>query len=569
MMRDSYILGVICYFHDASACLLKNGRLVAMAEEERFNRQKHTWAFPTHAIDYCLATAGISLADVAATYYGFKPWGFLGYQVAAGIRNLPASLNLLRPGASYMPLSRKLRGMLRLRADLAAHFGPCPGPVHYVGHHDTHLYSSYFVSPFDEAAILVADGFGEDVSTTFAHGQGSRIQHLDEVRLPNSLGVFYSAVTQYLGFRPHSDEYKVMGMAAYGSNTHLAFFERMLRRVSDFQFELDLSYVDFFTHGVRQCFSAELVKALGPARVPGGPYEQRHYDIARSAQTQLENVVVGLGQALQRRTGSKNLCVAGGVGQNVLMNRELLDRCGFTDIYVPPVSFDAGSSLGAALAGYARDAAGERAFALDGADWGPGFDDERCAEALAARGLTAHRGDDVLERLADRLAAGKVAGFFTGRMEIGPRALGHRSILADPRRQDIKDILNSRIKLREFFRPFAPVVPVEDCQTYFDLPVESPFMTLTGTVKTPELLPGITHQDGTARIQTVHGGRQPVLHRLLKLFGERTGVPVLINTSFNENEPIVCRPAEAVDCFLRTKMDVLVFNGRLFVEKHG
>lgn len=566
-MADQYILGIIAYFHDASACLLKNGRLVAMAEEERFNRDKHTWALPLQATRYCLDTAGVRLADVAAVYYGFQPGGFLGHQVVTGLRNLPASLNLLRPGASYMPLTQKIRGMVRLRHDLVREFGEYAGPVRHIAHHDTHIYSSYFVSPFEESAILVADGFGERVSTTFAHGRGRAVERLDEVKLPHSLGVFYSAVTQYLGFRPHSDEYKVMGMAAYGENAYLGFFERMLRRVSDFQFELDLSCIDFFTHGVRQCFSRELVKALGPARLPGGPYEQRHYDIARSAQTQLEHVVVGLGQALQRRTGSRNLCVSGGVGQNVLMNRELLDRCGFTNIYVPPVAFDAGSSLGAALAGYARELGGDRAFTLDGADWGPGFDDERCLEALEARGLAAHRGDGVLERLADRLADGKVAGFFNGRMEIGPRALGHRSILADPRRQDIKDILNSRIKLREFFRPFAPVVPVEDCPTYFDLPVESPFMTLTGRVKTPELLPGITHQDGTARIQTVHAGRQPVLHRLLKLFGERTGVPVLINTSFNENEPIVCRPAEAVDCFLRTKMDVLVFNGRLFAEK--
>lgn len=566
-MSDQYILGIICYFHDASACLLKNGKLVAMVEEERFNRQKHTWAFPENAIRYCLDKAGIKLADVCAAYYGFKPMGFLVHQIITGIRNLPTSLNLFRPGASYMPLSQKMGGMMNLKQELQKHFGEFNGPVRYVAHHDAHAFSSYFVSPYEESAIFVTDGFGESVSTTFAYGRGNDVTKIDEVKLPNSLGVFYSAITQYLGFRTHSDEYKVMGMAAYGTNAYLDFFKKMLRQTSDFQFKMDMSYIDFFTHGVKKWFSDKLEKELGPARVYGTDYEQRHFDIARSAQTQIEDVAVGLCQALQKKTGSKNLCISGGVGQNVLLNREVLDRSGFNNVYIPSISFDAGISLGAAFAGFARDYGGQRSFTLDRADWGPGFDDDACIEALKARDLQPQPHPDALERLAQCLADGKVAGYFEGGMEIGPRALGHRSILADPRRKDIKEILNSRIKMREFFRPFAPIVPLEDCETYFDLSIESPFMTLTGKVKKPELLPGITHDDGTARIQTVKQETHPNLHRLLKLFGAKTGVPVLINTSFNENEPIVCSPAQGIDCFLRTKMDVLVFNGRMIVEK--
>jgi len=306
---------------------------------------------------------------------------------------------------------------------------------------------------------------------------------------------------------------------------------------------------------------------LGENRQHEGEYRQRHFDIAFSAQACLEKVVVKLGKELKCRTKSNNICLAGGVAQNVLMNRALFSLCDFDNIYVPPVAYDGGISLGAALAVYNRQFNGKRNFILESPSWGPGFSTEECKNILNRNELVFEEKDDLIEEIAHLLIAGKIIGYFDGRMEIGPRSLGNRSILADPRRHDIKDILNNRIKKREFFRPFAPMVPIEDCQDYFDLSTESPFMTIVGKVKKPDLLPGITHNDGTARIQTVKRETFPAIHKLLKRFGELTGVPVLLNTSFNENEPIVCKPQEAIDCFLRTDMDVLILNNRLLVLK--
>jgi carbamoyltransferase len=565
--EDNYILGIFCLFHDSSACLLRNGKLVAMAEEERFNRQKHTYKIPLNAIEYCLRKAGIEFSELNAVAYGFRPRKFLFNQLFSAMRNLPGSLNLLRAGASYMPLGEKLDQMFNLEKHLSKHFNVEPPEIHYIDHHTAHAYSSYFVSPFDSSAILVLDAFGETYATSFGKGEADGISFFHHVPFPNSLGVYYGAVTQYLGFRTHSDEYKVMGMAAYGKDEYLDVFRNVIADDGDLNFRLDTSYISLYTHGIAKWFSERMVEALGPNRSYEDPYAQKHFDIAKSAQTQLEDVVVSMGKNLRKITGSKNLCLAGGVAQNVLMNRRLLNDCGFENIYVPPVAYDGGVSLGSALAVYHRCFSGKRMFVLDRADWGPSYSDDECLKALIAKGLSVKRSGDITEYLANTLAEGKVVGYFDGGMEIGPRALGYRSILADPRRPDMKDTLNARVKKREFFRPFSPMVTLESCPEYFDLQVESPFMAITSMVKKPELIPATTHNDGTARIQTVTRACNPHIYDLLQQFSKISGVPVLLNTSFNENEPIVCTPGEAVECFLRTHMDVLVYNNTILVEK--
>lgn len=568
MPSTKYVLGIYSYFHESSACLIKDGQLVAMVEEERFNRIKHTFVFPINAIKFCLEKEGIDLSQVDRIAYGFLPWHFLTMQLKTAIRNFPASLNLLRKGASYMPISSKVIKMVILQQTFQKNFGGKIPPIRYIAHHTAHAYSAYWASKFKDAAILVVDGFGEDTATTLFQSQRNKIKKIVSLPYIDSLGVYYGAVTQYLGFTPHNDEYKVMGMAAYGKYKFPDVFSDMLQIDDTPFYKLNIRYIDFYTNGVSKWFSQNLPKALNvPPRKKSDPYKQVHFDIACSAQKRLEEVAVRLGKHLQKLTGSKNLCVAGGVAQNVLMTRNLLDNCGFKNIYIPPVAYDAGCALGAALAVYQQELSGKRSFILDRANWGPSFTTEECASVLKEYKLTPNIKKDQSTTLANLLAKGEIVGYFDGAMEIGPRALGNRSILADPRKKNIKDILNSRIKKREFFRPFAPMVTEEDASKYFDLSVSSPFMTIVGRVKKPELLPGITHEDGTARIQTVSKKTLPHIHALLKSFEKRTGLPVLLNTSFNENEPIVCTPKEAIDCFLRTKMDVLVFNNELLIVK--
>lgn len=566
MSKSKYIIGINCYFHDSSACILRDGKLIAMAEEERFTREKHTSAFPVNAINFCLDFAGIELDQVSSVAYGWLPWKFLKMQLISAIKKLPQSYNLLKPGASYLPLSTKLQ-MVRLTSVFRKHFKGRIPPVKYVDHHTAHAYSTYWVSGFDDAAILVTDGFGEDTATSFYQGKGNSITKIASLSYYDSLGAFYGAITQYLGFKTHHDEYKVMGMTAYGKDRYPDIFKKILKTDASSLFKLDTSYISLYTHGVKKYYSQKLVHVFGPARRPLTKYLRRHFDIACSAQKRLEEVAVRIGDYIYDKTGSKNLCVAGGVAQNVLMNTILLEKGKFNKIYVPPVAYDGGCSLGAALAVHHLEYSGKREFILKRADWGPKFTTDECAKALADCGLHPDVKKDQSSAVAELLAKGKIVGYFDGAMEIGPRALGNRSILADPRKKNIKDILNSRIKKREFFRPFAPMVTYEDANKYFDVFFESPFMTMVARVKTPDLLPGITHADGTARIQTVRRQTAPHIYSLLKNFEKLTGVPVLLNTSFNENEPIVCNPQEAINCFLRTKMDALVFNNQLLVVR--
>jgi len=564
---DIYILGIFCYFRDSSACLLKNGEIIAMAEEERFSREKHTGDFPEHAIRYCLNSFGLSIKDLHSVAYGWRPLPFIAYQGLHFIKNFPRSLNLLRDKAAPIPFRQKIFRILSIPSKIREIFGESPTRFYYISHHLAHAYSCFYPSPFKNAAIFTADGFGEISTTGFFYGSGNNIERLGSVQYPNSLGLFYSGITELLGFRPDSDEYKVMGLCAYGKNTKVQLFQEILRPDGELSFRLDQSYFDFMTHGTSRWMSSKGERAIGGKRKYEDEYDQSHFDIARSAQTQLEAVAEHLGRNLQLKTGSKNICVAGGVAQNILMNRVLLDKCGFENIFVPPTAYDGGISLGSALAAYHQKFGGVRTIVLNSADWGPKYSNEECVIAANEKGIELRYESHMSECISRLVMMGKIIGYFSGRMEIGPRALGFRSIFADPRRKDIKEILNSRIKNREFFRPFAAMVTLEDQQIYFDTDIESPFMTWYGKVKTPDILPGITHRDGTCRIQTVKKSINPAIHELLITYKRLTGVPVLINTSFNENEPIVCTPKEAIDCFMRTKMDALIFNHNLIVEK--
>lgn len=566
MRKPVYILGINCYFHDSSACILRDGKLIAMVEEERFTRIKHTSDFPIKAINFCLESAGIKLDKVSFIAYGWLPWRFLKMQLISALKKLPYSYNLLKSGASYMPISKKLQ-MTNLASVFKKNFKGVIPQIKYISHHDSHAYSAYWVSEFKESAILVIDGFGEDAATSLYYGKGNNIKKIVSLSYYDSLGAFYGAITQYLGFRAHNDEYKVMGMAAYGQDKYSNIFKHILKNDSDGMFKLDTSYIGLYTHGVKQIYSKKLVSVLGPAKEFNGKYLQKHFDIACSAQKRLEEIAVNLSEYLYRVTGSKNLCIAGGVAQNVLMNSVILEKSKFKQVYVPPVAYDGGCSLGAAFAVYNRECSGNRDFELNRADWGPSYTTNQCFDALKKANLTPSIKKNQSLEVAKLLAKGKIVGYFDGAMEIGPRALGNRSILADPRKKDVKDVLNSRIKKREFFRPFAPMVTYEDVSKYFEIKNESPFMTMVGKVINPELLPGITHADGTARVQTVKRKTSPNIYSLLKAFKKITGVSVLLNTSFNENEPIVCTPEEAIDCYKRTKMDALVFNNQLLVVK--
>jgi carbamoyltransferase len=477
---------------------------------------------------------------------------------------------------------------LRIKAALTTSLGIADGKLrarfHQVEHHPAHLSSAFFVSPFERAAVASFDGFGDLVSTMWGIGSGSGLAIMGEVSFPHSLGMFYTGITQYLGFNSYGDEYKVMGLASYGEPEYLPGMREVLVHRGGMGFELDMD-----------CFRLEreitpmtwngggaklgpvwdrgLISKFGPLRTGGDePLEPRHRNVASSMQKRLEEVELSMLRTLHERTGLDALCLAGGVALNCVVNGRIRHETGFKDLYVQPASYDGGTSLGAA-AYVAHHVLGEpRAYVMDHTFLGPEFSEDACRTALEGAGLSYRRLDDaeLIGRTVAALADGAIVGWFQGRMEFGPRALGNRSILADPRRPDMKDILNARIKHREPFRPFAPAILEEATADWFDDAYPSPFMLLTYDVRADkrEQIPAPTHVDGTGRLQTVRREQNPRYYDLIEAFGERTGVPVLLNTSFNENEPICCTPDEAVDCFRRTRMDVLVL-GSLFVEKEA
>lgn len=581
----TYILGVNAYHGDSSACLVKDGLLIAAAEEERFRRVKHWAGFPSEAIAYCLREAGIGLDEVRHVAINQDPkanlWRKIGFTLAK------------RPDPRLiLDRIRNKRERAGVREELARAFGAerFGGTVHEVEHHLAHLSSAFHVSPFDEAVVVSVDGFGDFASAAWGVGRGAGIAVDDKVHFPHSLGIFYQAMTQWLGFPNYGDEYKVMGLAPYGQPRHMAEMRHIVRLLDDGSFRLAL---EFFRHHkekvayeweqgeprVGTLFSDALVEFLGPARQKDEALTERHKDIARSVQAMYEEAFFHLLNTLHKRHGSENVALAGGCAMNSVANGKVYRNTPFKKAYIQSAAGDAGGAIGAAFAVWHR-LGGERGFVMDHAYWGPHFvnDDIRAlidthSAALREQGCEATYMDDegvLCERTAGAIAEGKVIGWFQGRMEWGPRALGNRSILGDPRRGDMKDILNLKIKRRESFRPFAPSILCEAVPTWFEQDDDVPFMMQVYPIREEKraLIPAVTHVDGSGRLQTVHQETNPRYYRLIDAFRALTGVPLVLNTSFNENEPVVCRPQEALDCFLRTRMDVLVL-GNWLVERRS
>jgi carbamoyltransferase len=575
------ILGINAYHGNASAAIVCEGRLVAAVEEERFNRVKYAAGFPAQAIRYCLKEAGLELKDIDHVAVPRNPYARLGTKLFYAMRMPSFARERMKVLAKFTGIPEALAQAFDTDpAKVAAKF-------HRVEHHQAHLASAFFVSPFERAALLSADGLGDFASTMWGSGTGSRMKIDGSISFPHSLGLFYSAVTQYLGFLKFGDEYKVMGLGAYGEPEQLDAVRNIVRAHGD-GFRLGLEY---FTHHrtgpemswaeadktptLGKMFSEEMEKLLGPKRNPDEPLEQRHKDLASALQARLEEIYLGMLKRLAERTGLKAVCLAGGVAFNCVANGKIFDKTGFEHVYVHPAAGDAGLAVGAAYYVWHQILGKPRSFVMDHAYWGPGYARDEIRRAIDANGL-AQNGcrveelaeENLMQRTAAIVADGKILGWFQGRAEWGPRALGNRSIVADPRRPEMKEILNQRIKHREIFRPFAPSILAESAGEWFEKSHPSPFMTLAYSVR-PEKrdkIPAPTHVDGTGRLQTVTREANPRYWSLIKSFEQLTGVPVVLNTSFNDNEPIVCRPEEALDCFQRTQMDALVLGDFLITR---
>jgi carbamoyltransferase len=577
------ILGINAHHADAAAAIVVDGKLVAAAEEERFRRLKHRAGFPSASIDYCLRAAGVSLNDVDHIAVNRNP----------SARLLQRAKFVVTQRPSFSAIRRRLENRSKigdLRSELIETFrvDSLKPRLHHVEHHRAHLASSFFVAPFEEAAVLSIDGFGDFVSSMWGVARGNSIEVLGEIAFPHSLGIFYTAMTQYLGFPHYGDEYKVMGLAPYGAPTFLPAM-RDIVHVQDDGFELNLDYFTHHTAGldmvwlggspvIGPVFSEKLIEKLGPARAPDEPMEQRHKDLAASMQAMFEEAYFGLANALHAKTGMKTLCLAGGCGYNSVANGLVFERSPYRDLYIPAAAGDAGGAIGAAYWIWNEELRHPRSFVMDHAYWGPEYDDGAVDKAVHARLADLEEAQCVIRRVrnerelcrltAEQVAKGNVVGWFQGRMEWGPRALGNRSIVCDPRRADMKDILNQKIKRRESFRPFAPSVMREAVREWFETDYDVPFMLQVYQIREEKRaqIPAVTHVNGSGRLQTVTDEQNPRYYRLIEAFRDLTGVPLVLNTSFNENEPVVNTPGEALDCFLRTKMDLLVM-GDLMIQR--
>ena len=578
MTSDSIILGINAYHADAAACIVRGGTLLAAAEEERFRRIKHWAGFPSRAIRYCLNEAKVELGDVS--------------HVAVNRSGRANFLRKLSYVATHRPSPRLLLRRLRNRTQVmgvaeelhALPGRPFAGTVDYIEHHLAHLASAFYPSPFREAVVVSVDGFGDFASAAWGAGAESSLSLDGRVLFPHSLGIFYQAMTQYLGFPHYGDEYKLMGLAAYGNPSRRHEVEKLLTLHDDGTFSLDLKY---FRHhrddvayewpgGEPVCgtlFSEALVDALGPPRSPDAPIEDRHRNLAFATQALYEEAFFHLLNELQHRYGHLAVALAGGCAYNSVANGKIRIRTAFQRCYLQSAAGDAGGAIGAAYAVWHRH--GSRTAEMTHAFWGPSFTDAELSALLAdrraaieAEGCSVRHITDeneLVETAARAIADGLVVGWFQGRMEWGPRALGNRSILGDPRRSDMKTILNVKIKRRESFRPFAPSVLREAVADWFERDDDVPFMLQVIPIRAERRaqIPAVTHVDGTGRLQTVDRASNPRYYALIEAFYRQTGIPMVLNTSFNENEPVVCRPEEALDCFLRTKMDLLVLGTHL------
>ena len=553
------ILGINCFSHDTAAALLVDGEPVAFVEEERFNREKHTKAFPDSAIDFCLRTAGISMEDVDVVAFAHRAGVDYARGALDALKRMPLGAKRLA-AQTYVDLNlwRKERAFLR-------RWG-YRGRTVNVGHHDAHAASAYYASGFDDAAVLTLDRGGDFLSTTLGQGRGERLRTLAEVRNPHSLGEIYTAVTGWLGFHPNSDEGKVMGLAPYGRDRYVPTFRDLVRLTPDGLFTVDLSW---FRYQVESGpLSQRFLERFGPPRVPESELTPRHEDVAFGVQTLVEEAALHIARALHQRTGSKNLALAGGVALNSVMNARLLAETPFEHIFIQPAAGDAGNALGATLHVWHRVLGRPRRWRMEHAFYGPEYTNADLKEVLAARKLPFREVADPAAEAADLLSRSRIVGWFQGKAEVGPRALGARSILADPRKAEMKDIVNAEVKHREGFRPFAPSVLDDRGAEYFDGYYTNPFMLLVLPIAQDkrEVIPAVTHVDGTGRLQSVTKVNQPY-YRLIEEFERRTGVPVVLNTSFNlRGEPIVHRPEEALADYLNTGMDAL-FLGPYLLEK--
>ncbi len=564
-----HILGINAYHGDASAAILRDGQLLAAAEEERFNRVKHWAGFPAESVKYCLRAAGIEASDLDHVGISFKPRAnFLRrlWFVAAHRPSVGSLLDRLRRQAKTLRLEDQLATAIGVpRCRIRARF-------HRVEHHDAHIAAGFLVSPFDEAAVLSIDGMGDFTSTLSAHARGHRWRDVDRVYYPHSLGFLYTAVTMYLGFPRYGDEYKVMGLAPYGEPEFVDVFRRIIYPAGDI-FRINLDYFTHHRNGIRMSWNAgapvvepfhspRMEAELGPMRQPDEPLTSRHENVARSLQAVTEEVILHLLRRLHDKTRCRSVCVTGGCAMNSVANGKVTRATPFEEVYIPAGAADNGTSYGAAFFIWNRLLGQRRSFLLDHAYWGCESGAEHCHAAIRATDLPCARlaVRELISRTVDMLVAGKIVGWFQSRMEFGARALGNRSLLADPRRADMRDIINLRIKFRERFRPFAPSILEEHVGDWFEVDQQAPFMERVFPIR-PEKraqIPAVTHVDGSGRLQSVSRRTNPLYYALIAEFGRRTGVPILLNTSLNENEPIVRTPQEAIDCFLRTEMDALV-----------
>jgi carbamoyltransferase len=593
-VNSGQILGLSAFHADASAVALAGGRMVAAVEEERFRRVKHWAGFPQSALAFCLAELGGDLGEVTALAVSRQPRAYLLRKAALALAH-PRSLRRAASRARNLAQVASLEQRVAAALGKGANGRPAPR-LHAVEHHLAHIASAFFCSPFEEAACLSVDGFGDFVSTMLAVGRGNSVEVLRRVHFPHSLGQLYTAVTQYLGFPAFGDEYKVMGLAAYGEPACATALREVVPALPDGTFRLDLRYFRHLAEGVDMTwddgaptlaplYTPALEKLLGPARRPGEELTQRHRDVAASLQQVYEERFFALVRALLRESGLKRLALAGGCAMNSLANGKLFERAGVEEVYIQAAAGDAGGSLGAALWVQHAVLGAPRGFVMEHCYWGPAYGEAEVRQAIA-EGIPGSGGRDgswgeirvetaaepagLAASTADAIASGEVVGWYQGRGEWGPRALGNRSILADPRRADMKALLNAKIKRRESFRPFAPSILEERTGEWFTLSHPDPFMIKVYPFRPQKrpLVPAVVHVDGTGRLQTVSRQTHPLYWQLIRAFEERTGVPMLLNTSFNENEPIVNTPAEALDCFLRTRMDRLVL-GNVVLTRAG
>jgi carbamoyltransferase len=577
------VLGINAYHGDAAACLVRDGQLVAAAEEERFRRIKHWAGFPSEAVRYCLDEAGIELGHLDHVAVNRDPSAHWPQRMKFVVAQRPSV-------AAIVERMKNRQRMKTIEAELSETF---PGAafharVHHVQHHRAHLASAALVSPFDTCVAVSVDQFGDFASAAWGLCRGSRVEVEGSVFFPHSLGTFYSALTQFLGFPHYGDEYKLMGLAPYGEPRFVEPLREVLHALPDGSYELDLRFFRHHTDRVyfeweggapqvEDLFTPALEELLGPRRRPDEPLTDRHRDLARSVQARYEEAFFHLLAALHRKYMVDAIALSGGCAMNSVANGKIRRRSPFSRVYVQSAAGDAGGALGAAFAVH-HDLHGGPRFAMRHAYWGPGFDQPALEAVVAAErgaieaaGCIVTRFDDqprLCLETARHVAEGRVVGWFQGRMEWGPRALGNRSIVCDPRRADMKDILNLKIKRRESFRPFAPSILREHVARWFEEDDDVPFMMKVFPIR-PERraeIPAVTHVDGTGRLQTVSRDDNPRYHGLISAFHELTGVPLVLNTSFNENEPVVCRPEEALACFLRTKMDVLVLGDTMLVR---